>query len=365
MLPTGIIAFILLLTIVFTALPTVRRQAYNFFYYTHILIAPLIIIGASFHASLDFYFLLPGLLLWTIDLGWRFFGGESELSKTVSATISSAGGGWYRIALPLPASASPARDGDEEKVTPAHPLQTYYINIPLISRAQSHAFTAAKVAADGSGATLLFQKVSQATVKRSASAQAREWTWQLTRLLDEHKSFGKPLELDVRLEGPYSPVTNSFETANHVICIVGGTGLTGAYSLARWWYANRGHESNGSFTLVWTARQAEALQLEEWVELQGLCAVSGNMRLVGHCSSQGGRLDVTRVLEETLAKKDLRNEKSGGHAWVYASGPNGLLTTTADACIDMEAKLRRARKSGGQSGLKVASLSHDTADWEV
>lgn len=138
MLPTGIIAFILLLTIAFTALPTVRRQAYNFFYYTHILIAPLIIIGVSFHASLGFYFLFPGLLLWTIDLGWRFFAGESGLCKTVSATISSAGGGRYRIALPLPASASPARGGDEEKVTPAHPLQTYYINIPLISRAQKH-----------------------------------------------------------------------------------------------------------------------------------------------------------------------------------------------------------------------------------
>jgi ferric-chelate reductase len=317
---------------------------------------------------------LPGLMLWLYDLSWRAFGGESGVLKAVEATLAPAGGGWYRIILPALPDAAAHGDGQDEeveKLLPAKPLQTYYLNIPSISKLQNHAFTAAKVAAAGDGAVLLFQKTQAGSIKRSAKAQDREWTWKLTKLIDEEASAGMAFKLKLRVEGPYTPVTKGYETADEVLCVVGGTGLTGAYSIARWWFNNRSGEASSHFTLIWTARQREAFQLQEWTELLEMCATSGNILLQAHCSSEEGRLDVQGVLRKhfSVSTKSQQGRKveqpSTRSAWVYSSGPNGLLTAASDACIDLESEMRRARKAGGSSQYGVSSLGHYTADWEV
>jgi ferric-chelate reductase len=373
-LGTGIATALLMLVILFTALPVLRRRSYNTFYYAHVICSIVIFVGTCIHASTNFYFLLPGILLWLYDWYWRAFSGETGLSKEVDATLSPAGGAWYRIVLPaLPTSETSPRnaEGDAEKLKPVQPLQTYYLNVPAISRLQNHAFTAAKVAANGDGAVLLFQKTQAGAIKRSAKAQDREWTWKLTDLIDKETSAGQTFKIKVRVEGPSIPVTKGYETSDDVVCVVGGTGLTGAYSIARWWYDHRSRETSSRFTLVWTARQGEAFQLKEWAELLQMCAACDNMDLQAHCSSKDGRLDVQALLKEQfirstgLAVDEEAASLQERQAWVYASGPNGLLTAASDACIDLESDLRRARKMSTASAYRVTSLNHYTADWEV
>lgn len=158
-LGTGMIAMVV---IIVTALPVFRRRAYNAFYYAHIICSTLIFSSASIHASTDFYFLLPGLLLWVLDWGWRIFRGETGLQKKVEGKLEDAGYGWYRITLPVSAKLLPGNESAEGSVEtvkePNHPLQSYYLNIPSISKLQNHAFTAAKIGSSSSGPVFLFQR---------------------------------------------------------------------------------------------------------------------------------------------------------------------------------------------------------------
>ncbi|KAK5113377.1 hypothetical protein LTR62_003477 [Meristemomyces frigidus] len=363
-LGTGLVSLILMVGILVTSLPALRRRAYNMFYYVHVIFGSIVFIAVCCHATTNFYFLLPGLLLWTNDLRWRFFGGDTGVSKEATATLASAGGEWYRIVIPNTQSVS---ETSLEKLSTAQPLQTYYINIPSISRLENHPFTAAKISSNGSDTVLLFQKTPAAVIKRSSTAQAKEWTWKLSRLIEGEMSWKERHEMKVRLEGPYSPPTVAYEHADRVVCIVGGTGLTGACSLARWWFEHRRSEQSAYFTLVWTARLRSAFELQEWQELTRICAAASNMSLQAHCTSEDGRLDISAFLKETfsapLSEKGVSLDPS---AWVYSSGPSGLLTSAADACEDLAAELRAARKEGGRaSEFAVGCLEHYSADWEV
>jgi len=369
-LGTGLASFLAMIIVLITALPAFRRKAYNTFYYAHIVFGIVIMVGACFHASTNFYFLLPGLLLWIIDCSWRLFKGDSGLAREVTATISSASGGWFRITIPSTPhlskdESSSDSEAELEKLPAVQPLQTYYINIPSISKLENHAFTAAKVAWKGSDTVLLFQKTPTSAIKRSDKAQSREWTWKLSRMIEEVMPKTKQHEIKVRVEGPYMPVTKGYETADKVVCVVGGTGLTGAYSLARWWYQHCSSEQDAHFTLIWTARAREAFDLEEWIELIEMCASSPNMSLQAHCTTESGRLDISTELRNMFARDAEKEPKVDGSAWVYASGPNGLLTAVSDACVDLEAELRVSKKAGTESELAISALTHYTAEWEV
>ncbi|KAK4580038.1 hypothetical protein LTR86_000240 [Recurvomyces mirabilis] len=369
-LGTGLASFLAMIIVLITALPVIRRRAYNIFYYAHIVFGVVIMVGACCHASTNFYFLLPGVLLWVIDWSWRLFNGDSGLAKEVTATISSASGGWCRIAIPSTPHLSHNESGSDseaelEKLPAVQPLQTYYISIPSISKLENHAFTAAKVASNGSDTVLLFQKTPTSAIKRNDKAQNREWTWKLSRMIEEVMPKTRRHEIKVRVEGPYMPVTKGYETADKVVCVVGGTGLTGAYSLARWWYQHRSSEPTAHFTLIWTARARGSFDLEEWTELIEMCASSPNMSLQAHCTAESGRLDISTELRKIFARDAEKEANIEASAWVYASGPSGLLTAASDACVDLEAELRVSKKAGSDSVLAISALSHYTADWEV
>ncbi|KAK3116339.1 hypothetical protein LTR53_003416 [Teratosphaeriaceae sp. CCFEE 6253] len=177
--PTGVLATILMLAITITALPTLRRRNYNVFYYTHVSCSLLIFIAVSFHASTDFYFLLPGLLLWTADWAWRIFRGDSGLGCKVDATIRCVGGGWYKISLPAstrslltnPRVSNDIDDIELEMQNIGHPLQTYQLNFPSISRLQTHAFSAASVGSHTSGPMFLFQRVASSVEKKQSKLE--------------------------------------------------------------------------------------------------------------------------------------------------------------------------------------------------
>lgn len=319
-----------MIAIVITSLPKIRRVAYNTFYYFHVIGGILFLALISFHASSDFYCILPGLLLWTYDIGVRY---TTLLQPKIKATLEDAGNGWYRIVLP-PSESSLVSDDAVE-----HPLQTYYLNVPSVSKLQNHAFTANKVGTSERGAELLFRRADGKKPKRLD----QEWTWKVAGLLDQGTTSQS---IEVRKEGPYIPAVSRMFEATDIICITGGTGLTGAYSIADYWLTHRRMDRTSSFKLVWTVREASVADLHEVHNLRERIAHVENMSLVVHISSEGGRLDpgsyLTSFFEASTRNAEELDKEARGYrrGWVYCSGPEGLLDVTEAACVEFESGLR-------------------------
>lgn len=371
---TGTLTLALIVVVVVSSLPALRRRAFNTFYYVHLIFSILVFIGAGVHSSTNFYFLLPGLVLWVVDWAWRLVRGDTGLVQVLDGTLEDAGNGWYRVVLPPSAKKLPTGlrgklggDGAEEKQAVMHPLQTYYLNVPSVSKLQNHAFSAAVVGSTLNGPVFLFQRTSTVgqSVRREKRTMKRQWTWKLGRQAEYDDDTGTPQmkQLRVRAEGPYFPPVREFETADQILCVVGGTGVTGALSLANWYLQHRAQESKASLTIVWTIRNPSMVSLSEWHSLLARSSeASGRLRLRTHVSSEYGRLDVNEAIRAELASG---GETGRGSAWVYISGPRGFLTAAEDTCYDVEAELRVAKKAGCRSGVAFDNVTHYAAKWEA
>ncbi|KAH6615399.1 hypothetical protein C7974DRAFT_466351 [Boeremia exigua] len=360
----GIASLLIIIVIVLTSLPFVRRRNYNMFYYFHCFCSTSIFIGASIHASTDFYLVLPGLFLYMIDIGMRVFSGESGGSHNkVAAIIENAGADWYRISFPAWDKKSKSNTTDlltEKALTMGFPLKYYYINVPNISKMQNHPFTAAVPSTNTSGPVFLFQK-SQGKKQKSLN---KEWTWKLGNMVP---NSGDKMDLEVRLEGPYLPRDTRFETAYHTLCIVGGTGLTGAYSLATWWLEARASNSGSTFTLVWTIRDKEASTIAEWQLLNEIAARTPGLMLITHVSSQDGRLDPAMHVRKAVGLNErgasfvTEKERATQDAvWVYGAGPDGLVRSVEGACVRARADVRKSDRACGGT-----EINWYMAKWEV
>ncbi|KAI8297840.1 putative ferric reduction oxidase 1 [Colletotrichum sp. SAR11_59] len=363
---TGVGTFVCMLMIVVTALPRIRRLHYNTFYNAHIVCSVATFIGASIHASSDFYLLLPGLSLWVADWVWRLFRGEGGSLRKQVAVLENAGSGWYRVSLGARAKFELDSASEAESSAPAvgWPLSLYYLSIPSVSRLQSHAFTAAVSSTSQSGPVFLFR---QSQGKKSQKALEKEWTWAVGSLVG---SAGLQRQLDVRVEGPYQPTDTGFESASHVICIVGGTGITGAHSLALWWLKTRSTAGDTKFSLVWTVRERESINVQEWFDLVKAAESQTNMTVSAHVSAEMGRLDPLAFIRQSLGlglnmSTDGREKGavSTGTAWVYSSGPGGLLQATQKACQATDKDIRRLVRD--QAPVSVEDISWYIAKWEV
>lgn len=362
------VSLIAMVIIGITALPVLRRQSYQTFYYCHIIFSILIFIILSIHASTDFYFLLPGLLLWVTDWAWRLVCGETGLKTKVTGSLENAGVGWYRIRLPLAVvkQGKLGRGQDPEKQTAAidYPIQWYYLNIPSVSRLQGHAYKAAAVRSSSSGPVLLLQRCQG----KKLSKLEKEWTHKLANTLPDP---GTQTELTVRVEGPYMASDTGFATASQVVCVVGGTGVTGALSLAKWWLAHRAEQPGSSFALVWTVRHREMAEIGEWNELVEKAASLDNFAVHLHVSSENGRLDLKSAFAVHLGIQasagslvDDDGRQDGLQGWVYMSGPDGLLSAAEDACLDLQEEVRRDRK-GSTALMPLKQFDWYVARWEV
>ena len=380
---------------VLTSLPSQRRARYNCFYFTHLAGALLFFFFVSVHASTDFYFLLPGLVLWLADWAARL---RWLRKNRVEARLEDAGDGWYRIRLP-PAPATRG-DGGGELAAPRDrpPLQAFYLNFPAVSTLQCHAFTAAAVGSGSDGPTFLFRR---AEGKKQPKLD-KEWTWKLGALASAPSTAKEApsTALSLRLEGPYSTSAVPLHTAARVLCLVGGTGITGALSLARAWLRHRGADRAARFRLVWTVRAPETARVAEVQALQADSAARAvNMEVVVHVSRTDGRIDPTACLAEFFepaalpppaqasatepgalegaispvkggdekAQAESADAPDAASGWVYCSGPAGLLDATDAACLGFSRRLRAARAANGapSSRAGVARLDWYCAKWEV
>ncbi|ENH70280.1 hypothetical protein FOC1_g10012187 [Fusarium oxysporum f. sp. cubense race 1] len=294
----------------------------------------------------DFYLLLPGLLLWIGDwLRRAFFGETNGLSSKTVATLENIGGSWIRISLPAKSSAEQMT---EKPVLTCEPLLYYYLNAPAVSRFQVHAFTAAVSASASHGPRFLLQRVSGKPQKRLD----KEWTWKLGALVPNVQDSR---DLEIRLEGPYRINDTGYINASHILCVVGGTGVTGALSLARWWLD--AGSVNGRFTLIWTLRTRESLEMKEWTDLTDIATNNSSLEIRSHISSENGRLDTALILREAFRVDNVMAANARGDGWVYSAGPDALIKATERSCIGVRKDLMRSRKSGDQGTWALKDLS--------
>lgn len=182
-LPTGVISFILMLVIMVTSLPGFRKARYNVFYFIHVTFAIGILILTCVHASTNFYFLLPGMVLWVADWTWRIL---YSLKTKEEIKVENAGNGWYRVHLAPRTAVSSVADIEKNMSIDTTsisetPLATYYINIPAVSKVQIHPFTAAAVDPATGEPIILFRL---APGRKKLNETQKEWTRRVGDIAD-------------------------------------------------------------------------------------------------------------------------------------------------------------------------------------
>lgn len=129
-----------------------------------------------------------------------------------------------------------------------------------------------------------------------------------------------------------------------MLAIVGGTGITGALSIARWWAATHGPSRDKTLRIVWSVRDKAMAQLQEVSDITQLLVPFAKAEVVVHVSNVDGRLDLEHEIK--LAAE------ASARTFVYISGPGGFSADAENACWIQK---RTCERSG----------EHGTLDWYI
>nr|POE63036.1 ferric reduction oxidase 4 [Quercus suber] len=371
---TGGVSALIMTAMFFTSLPSIRRKYFNVFYFTHLLgIVAVVII--CLHASTMLYCTIPGLSMWLLDWGMRIF----ELRNKLNGRLMALGNGWFSITLALPKRRLSG--------CACHsPLAHFYIHHHDSSSHEIHPFTtithlaSQKNAIDEGVLSINIQFLFRPSAPNIASApetqlsiqRKPQWTKRLTSLLDVEKAqlpsvrgslskastsstppdelvdemtnFG--VETSLRLEGPYFTPANP-ELFGTVICLVAGTGLSGAIAIAAQFKAHRSNTTWGEKTsacknciVIWSVRESDYIDLpffERKIQMlrfsTDFACANGVLDLrcdgleyrIQKTGEGRSRLDIGKTLNEVCGP-------FGSETWCYISGPNGFITAAEQAC---------------------------------
>lgn len=134
---------------------------------------------------------------------------------------------------------------------------------------------------------------------------------------------------------------------------MGGTGITGALSLADWWLAQQSTtlETQQRFKIVWSVRDIKMADLAEIRTLRDrLQRVQHTADIQIHVSSQSGRMQPGLIVDNFVEAQ----QDSAGSTFVYISGPEGLATSAEEACV------RQKRRLLQQNGTKEITWHNAT-----
>ncbi|CAA7393175.1 unnamed protein product [Spirodela intermedia] len=185
-----------------TTLQRVRRKMFELFFYSHQLYV-LFLLFFLLHVGIGFLtIMLPGIYLFMIDRFLRFLQSRGRV-RLVSARLLPGD----TIELNFAKSAG----------LEYNPLSNVFVNVPAVSRLQWHPFTV-------SSNSNLEPDTLSVIIKKEGS-----WTQKLHQVL----ASSPPDRLEVALEGPYGPVSNSFSGYDSLVLISGGSGITPFIAIIR------------------------------------------------------------------------------------------------------------------------------------
>ncbi|GFP91492.1 ferric reduction oxidase 2 [Phtheirospermum japonicum] len=187
-----------------TTYPTIRRNMFELFFYTHYLYA-LFIVFFILHIGIGFAsIMLPGFYLFLIDRYLRFLQSRDNV-RLLSARI-------------LPCDTIELNFSKSRSLSYS-PTSNIFINVASISKLQWHPFTIT------SNSKLEPERLS-VVIKCEGS-----WTKKLYDLVSSPSSIHRRLQVSV--EGPYGPASTNFLRHEKLVMISGGSGITPFISIIR------------------------------------------------------------------------------------------------------------------------------------
>ena len=203
----------------------------------------------------------------------------------------------------------------------------------------------------------LYKRILRGKKKRKQSTQ---WTARLAALVDEQQPEMSKRQSDsnidmerslapftpiagginvaLRLEGPYFTPADPYRY-DTVVCLVAGTGVTGAISVAAAFNYAATSDSNNSTPkvsplrkwrrciIMWSVKESEDIELPflepkaEGLELRKCLTGPGR-----------SRVDLGQALSEICVK----GGREGGCSWVYISGPDRYVDAGREACQEVQ-----------------------------
>ena len=301
---TGILTTLIMLAVFITTFPGIRRKHFNCFYFTHLLMIVAVVV-ICLHASTMFYCTAPGLAMWTLDWGMRIY----ELSGKMDSTLVAIGKGWFCLTVPLPKKRLSG--------CACHsPLAHFHIHHTESSIREIHPFTTVthlaseKLSSSGSDKHIMIQflfrksKASPSstslTEKDPERRMKRQWTNKLADLVDEEiielSRLSEKLEesdlprerlaghyqTPLRLEGPYFTPANP-AVYNTVICLVAGTGVSGAIAIAAAFRQQTVIEASEPDTTMLRLENLHDVPLERNFTISSFLAPSGTTGIWKRC----------------------------------------------------------------------------------
>ncbi|KAK9687967.1 hypothetical protein K7432_014573 [Basidiobolus ranarum] len=291
MVTMGTYAVILLIPVILSSLPIVRRKFFNTFYVTHFLVF-FSMVFACLHAASDFYYIIPGLGIYLVDLLLRIVALNRHTS-VVKATKEPTG--HVRVDFLWPEHLTKNIQGH----------QWVFVNAPQISKLEWHPYSLAQGSGAEIGTVFFLPKDSN----------VNEWENKFAQLL-----LNTETEVKISVDGPFGGLSFKLEQMDYLICFVSGTGLPPAISLA---YQALVESSTTKVRIFWSVRQQRANEVSILQDLMVsdecsrlYCEVfyTGNMVDEKAAVVTQGRIKANELLERHM------EDKEGANVGIFTCG---------------------------------------------
>ncbi|KAF8512481.1 ferric reductase NAD binding domain-containing protein [Gautieria morchelliformis] len=330
----GILAMVAYTLLMAIGLRPVRQAAYEFFYYSHTILALIMLFGAYFHMKDVLYkmgnYVWPALLVWGIDrairTSWLLFSNLPFLhSNTSPSTVEILSNDALRLTV------------SRRHIT-WRPGQSMFVNLPSISTLpfESHPFTISTVAESKGEKELVFLIKARNGLTGRLRDVARE-------------ASGSTKKINVILDGPYGspPDLSPFST---VVLMAGGSGVS--YCLPLFTDIVRRTAANKAacrrVVLVWSVRVPEHMHWISKALIQTLADAPSHLQIDVRIQVTGR--DMADVLP-TLEKTPQGTAENSKDDLSIPSSPDGSKVDTDDKeDIDSEPELAKMRGVRIQNG---------------
>ncbi|KAJ3031088.1 hypothetical protein HDV00_008511 [Rhizophlyctis rosea] len=278
----GTLSVFFLLLLVTTAIPYIRRNNFNLFYYTHFFSIPALLF-AWLHAPSDFYYCIPGLIVYFTDVVLRF---RNERKTGVVLNVRKEKCGYLRVDFAWPEEKGGKIDGGVAG-------KWVFVQVREVSRFEWHPYSLANGVESEVGTLLLKPDEEVGREKEFESRLARVLCERLEGVVEER------VGIKIGIDGPFGEMSFIPEDQDYIVCFVAGTGLAPAIAILRQWIARREQlssaDANGlPLHLIWTLKESGG----EDVPLLKELALEGGSRLSIHVAQTGEFTDDVPIITD-------------------------------------------------------------------
>ncbi|KPM44316.1 hypothetical protein AK830_g2290 [Neonectria ditissima] len=305
----GIVAMLLLTILVILSTPwAIRKTGYEFFRKAHYILA-IVYIGACWgHWKQLKCFLLPSLLFWFVDRGFRFL-----RTAYLHYHHLPSGNMGFRAAHAIITRFPDSEHGDvirldlENSQDPWAIGQHYYLCFTESSIWQSHPFTPLNVPIVEKGV------VKHSYILRAKSGETKKMT---ELAATKAKTSGGDTATSVILTGAYGEsIMDNVDLDTNIICVAGGTGIT--YVLPVLLKLARSPVSRDRrIELIWAIRHADNAEwVREEMELLRMAQKALNLKIRIYATRDAGSTPVVLEKDETSTEtKQVASSSSDSEA---------------------------------------------------